>query len=147
MNNNIDIQWFSFGEEGTIPFKKHPDDAGFDLSYWGDDLIQIAPNSRATVPTGAGFVIPQGYYGQVLDRSSMSQRGLIVAGGVIDSGYRGEVKVIMWNVADFPITIAPRQFIAQIVFIPCFVGELTQIPLDKRDTTQRGSNGFGSTGE
>lgn len=139
------IQWFSFGHGGFTD-KTHPGDAGFDLAYWGNELIQIAPNTGATLSTDIGFIIPQGYYGQILDRSSMSQKGLIVVGGVIDSNYRGEVKVVMWNVSNRPITVAPNQRVAQIVFIPCYSGQLVQASRDDLDTTDRGDKGFGSTG-
>ncbi len=140
------IKWFGFTGKVSAPYKKHPADAGFDL-YFNEDIVQIAPNGHATLPTGVGFVIPQGYYGKIMDRSSMGEKGLIVAGGVIDSGYVGEVQVVLWNVSDAPVTITQGSRIAQIVFMPCYTGEMEEVPFEQRGETLRGSNGFGSTGE
>lgn len=141
------IYWFRFSEGAQAPFRKHFNDAGFDLSLDANSPIEIAPHSRKTLPTGVGFIIPDGMYGQVLDRSSMGEKGLIVAGGVIDAGYRGEVRVMLWNVSSETVILTPSQRIAQIVFMPCHTQPVKEIAPEQRGETLRGSNGFGSTGK
>jgi dUTP pyrophosphatase len=128
------------------PRRAKSGDAGFDLQAALPDSISIAPNQKILVPTGVGFVIAPGWFGSVRDRSGMAVRGLITAGGVIDQGYTGEVKIVLWNVSDHEQTIAPLDRIAQIIFQPYYTNDLEAIDAADVPTTERGASGFGSTG-
>ncbi len=123
--------------------------AGLDVqaAVPADAPLTLAPLARASVPTGLVLAIPDGYEAQVRPRSGLAARhGLTVlnAPGTIDSDYRGEVKVLLVNLSDAPVTIARGERIAQLVFAP-----VTRVRLDERDSldaTERGEGGFGSTG-
>ena len=122
-------------------------DAGFDLPSLED--VEVPPKSFCVLRTGIHLAIPLGWYGQVRDRSSIALKGGAVTAGVIDSGYRGEVKVAFHNLSNEPIRFATGDKIAQCIVIPhldgteCFEAE----ELDKLGTTKRGVAGFGSTGK
>lgn len=100
-------------EEATVPHRGSPGAAGWDLST--SMKVQIGPGERKLVSTGLAMEIPKGCYGRVASRSSLASRGLEVAGGVIDSDYRGEVKVILANHGDQEISFEVGDRIAQIV--------------------------------
>ncbi|MEM9222371.1 MAG: dUTP diphosphatase [Pseudomonadota bacterium] len=109
--------------------------------------LTIAPFSRATVPTGIAFAIPQGFEAQVRPRSGLAARhGVTVlnAPGTIDADYRGEVKVLLVNLSDAPVTIARGERVAQLVFAP--VTQARLLETESLDETERGAGGFGSTG-
>lgn len=123
-----------------------PGDAGYDL--FALEGVTIAPWSRAMIPTGIHLEIPYGYVGFVKDRSSMAVAGLHSMGGVIDSSYRGEVKIILLNTNDAPYEVKAGHKIAQIVIIPCYAEVLYTVDtLEELSQTERGAGGFGSTGQ
>jgi len=118
-------------------------DAGWDL-YASEDAI-IDPGSSELISTSIALAIPDGYVGLIWDRSGMAaKRGVHRFAGVIDSGYRGEIKVCLWNSADKYCIIQKGERIAQIIFqaLPPFV--LTEV--NSLEDTDRGDGGFGSTG-
>ena len=129
-----------------VPRYQHEGDAGLDLSSRIDLTLQ--PGERATVPTGIAVAIPRGYAGFVLPRSGIAARhgiALVNSPGLIDSGYRGEVAIVMINTDKheaFHIKRGDR--IAQLVLQQ--VVEATTIKVEELDETSRGSGGFGSTG-
>lgn len=144
----------------SLPARAHKADAGLDLCSAED--VQLSYRGTAKIRTGISVAIPEGYVGLVLDRSSMGLKGLKVMGGVIDSGYRGEVCVILADVSDgIPEPgnafvfgpgkskwfIKKGQKIAQLVILPIAlpVPVLVKEFSDTSETT-RGSGGFGSTG-
>lgn len=133
--------------EGTLPRYQHEGDAGLDLSSRVDLMLQ--PGERATVPTGIAVAIPAGYAGFVLPRSGLAARhgiALVNSPGLIDSGYRGEVAVVIINTDKheaFHIKRGDR--IAQLVIQK--VVEATTIQVSELDATSRGKGGFGSTGK
>jgi dUTP pyrophosphatase len=95
--------------------------------------------------TGLAFKIPKGYFGLIKARSSQALKGLEVGGGVIDSGYVGEVKLILYNVKGRGrIEIEKGERVAQILFIPVLTLPLVEV--DELSETERGNGGFGSTG-
>ncbi len=109
--------------------------------------IVIAPGARAKLPTGLAFAIPQHFEGQVRPRSGLAAtHGITVLNtpGTIDSDYRGEVQVVLVNLGDAPVTIAPLERIAQLVIAPVARAELALVP--SLDETSRGEGGYGSTG-
>jgi dUTP pyrophosphatase len=130
----------------AVPEYGRPGDAGLDLPS-RINLI-LGPGQRAMVPTGLAVAIPHGYAGFVLPRSGLAARhgiALVNSPGLIDSGYRGEVTVVMLNTdAAAPFRIRRGDRIAQLVIQR--VEEVSLVQVDELDATVRGSGGFGSTG-
>ena len=121
--------------------------AGADLYALLDQSVTLLPGETALLPTGLSAEIPEGYVGLIFARSSLGiKRGLAPANkvGVIDSDYRGEIKVILVNLSHQPFTIEPGERIAQMVFARCEQATLEAV--EALDETQRGAGGFGSTG-
>lgn len=133
--------------ELSVPRYKHPGDAGLDLPSRVD--LVIDPGKRATVPTGLAVAIPRGYAGFVLPRSGLAARhgiALVNSPGLIDSGYRGELAVVLLNTdstESFHVRRGDR--IAQLVVQR--VEEASIVQVEELDSTARGSGGFGSTGQ
>lgn len=129
-----------------LPGYAHEGDAGMDL-YAAVD-VTLAPFERALVPTGIAVAIPEGYAGFVQPRSGLAiKRGLSLVNtpGLIDSHYRGEIKVIAINLdATEPIHILRGEKVAQLVIQAVERAGLEEV--DELDTTVRGEGGFGSTG-
>ncbi len=132
-----------------VPLPRYQTDgaAGMDLHAALAQPLEVPPHGRVKVPTGLCFAIPASFEGQVRPRSGLASRGLTVANapGTIDSDYRGEVVVLLVNLGDAPVTIAPLDRIAQLVFAPVARAELVLVPT--LDPTARGAGGIGSTGE
>lgn len=128
--------------EATIPTRNHPDDAGLDL--YAAESTTLLPAQPLLVSTGIAAALPTQTVGLILDRSSMAKRGIKTMGGVIDAGYRGEIKVILMNQTNAPLAIQAGDKIAQLVILPI----VTPAPLetDELDKTSRGIQGFGSSG-
>lgn len=120
-------------------------DAGYDL--YALDAVRIAPNHHALIGTGVHLEIPAGYVGLVKDRSSMALKGLHTMGGVIDSSYRGEIKVILLNTNATVYEVQRGAKIAQLVVLPCYTEALQAVAnLEVLTETERGDKGFGSSG-
>ena len=121
--------------------------AGMDLHAALEAPLTLAPGARAKIPTGLVFAIPEQFEGQVRPRSGLAARaGLTVlnAPGTVDSDYRGEVMVLLVNLGDAPVSIAPLDRIAQLVIAPVARAEL--VLEDELHETARGDGGYGSTG-
>lgn len=121
--------------------------AGMDIAAAVDADIVIAPGARHAVPTGLAMAVPEGHEVQIRPRSGLALRhGVTVANapGTIDSDYRGEVRVVLINLGDSPVTITRGMRIAQMVLAPVTRAAVT--PVDTLDDTDRGDGGFGSTG-
>ncbi len=129
-----------------LPSYARQGDAGLDLFASVD--AELKPGERAAIPTGIAIAIPDGFAGFVHPRSGRAlKEGLTVANapGTIDAGYRGEVKVILVNLdRDEPIHVARGEKIAQLVIQRVETAELVEV--DELPTSDRGSDGFGSTG-
>jgi len=133
--------------EVPLPRYQTNGSAGMDLHAALAAPITIPPKGRAKVPTGVAFAIPEGFEGQVRSRSGLAARSgvtVLNSPGTIDSDYRGEVEVLLVNLGDAPVTIAPLERVAQLVFAPIARAELALV--DSLDVTARGSGGYGSTG-
>ena len=127
-----------------LPSKANQDDAGWDL-YASEDAI-IEPAHRNIVGTDIAMAIPTGYVGLIWDRSGMAtKRGIHRFAGVIDSGYRGEIKVCLWNASDEHYVINKGDRVAQLLIQP--VPAFPLIEVQNLDNTDRGSDGFGSSGQ
>ena len=135
------------GSEVKMPFYATEGSAGFDLSAYLDQSITLMPSERALIPTGLALQIPEGYAGLVYARSGLAiKSGITLSNcvGVIDSDYRGEVKVGLVNLSDKPFTIHDGDRVAQLVLTPVVQAEIETT--DEISETQRGDGGFGSTG-
>ena len=121
--------------------------AAMDLSACLDDPITLAPGERAIVPTGISMAIPPAHVGLLFARSGLAiKEGVALANGVgvIDSDYRGEVKVGLINLSDEPRTIQHGQRIAQLAIMP--VTLVRPVEVEELGDTRRGMGGLGSTG-
>ena len=129
--------------EGALPEYASPGAAGADLR--SSVALEIPAGGRAAVPTGLSVEIPAGHVGLVWPRSGLAVRhGIDTLAGVVDSDYRGEVKVVLVNHGDEPFRIAPGDRIAQLL-----VQRVERAVFARRPhlaPTERGSGGFGSTG-
>jgi dUTP pyrophosphatase len=108
--------------------------------------LDIEPYESISIPTGIMCEIPSGYYGQVATKSSLARKGLIVLGGVIDSGYRGEIEVVLYNTTGKLKTVLQGDKIAQLIIIPIWHGETFQVNQTNLSESERGTKGFGSSG-
>lgn len=131
--------------DAVLPAYAHKSDAGMDVRSVAD--LVIAPGKRALVPTGLVMLLPPGYEAQVRPRSGLAlKHGVTVLNtpGTIDSGYRGEVGVILANFGDSDFAVRKGDKIAQIVIAPVTQPDIVES--DTVDSTDRGAGGFGSTG-
>ncbi|MDO8656522.1 MAG: dUTP diphosphatase [Nanoarchaeota archaeon] len=127
----------------TIPKYIHPHDAGMDL--YANETIIINQGERKLIPTGIAMAIPSGYVGLIWDKSGIAtNQGLKTMAGVIDSGYRGEIKVLIHNLSSQSYTVQAGTKIAQMLIQPVVQNEIVEI--QELDDTSRGEGGFGSTG-
>jgi len=121
--------------------------AGVDLAAAVDGELVLEPGARVLVPTGLALAIPPGFEGQVRARSGLALRHGIVlpnAPGTIDSDYRGELQVILWNAGREPFRVARGDRIAQLVIVP--VARVAWHEVEALPPTARGAGGFGHTG-
>lgn len=137
---------------GKVPYPSYAPtkrgDAGLDLR--SQEEIIIAPGDVASVPTGICIAIPEHLVGMVCSRSGMAlKQQVAVLGdpGIIDSGYRGEIRVTLMNHGKEPVVIAEGDRVAQLLLINHMMSVTTFIPVDELDETERGVEGFGSTGK
>jgi dUTP pyrophosphatase len=125
------------------PSYAHPGDAGFDLRASVE--CQIPPGNRHLVPTGIRLAIPEGYVGLIWDRSGLAAKhGIHCLAGVVDSGYRGEVKVVLQNLGSEPFKVDRGLRIAQMLIQPVVRASLVRV--ESLENSSRGEGGFGSTG-
>ena len=122
--------------------------AGIDLHVVGIPAAEIVePRQTMIVNTGIAVSIPEGYVGLIMPRSGLGTKGLVLGNltGVIDSDYRGEIILQLWNRSNTPILIKILDRVAQMLIVP--VAQPTIEVVDELDTTERGDKGFGSTGQ
>lgn len=132
--------------EARVPTRAHDGDAGLDLH--SVQALTLAPGARAMVPTGIAVAIPHGQAGLVMPRSGLAaKRGiaLVNAPGLIDAGYRGELRVLLLNTdREQPCEIAVGDRIAQLVLIRVELAPTVEVA--ELDDSERGDGGFGSSG-
>ena len=135
-------------EDAKVPSYAYPSDSGFDLRSTVE--INIPPFGRALIPTGIKLSIPEEYEIQIRPKSGLAlNQGLTVLNtpGTVDSGYVGEIKVIVFNTNNTTVTVSKGMKIAQAVLCPVICGKYVSIELmDKVENKDRMDNGFGSTG-
>ena len=127
----------------SAPSYAHPGDAGLDL-YAAHDAI--VTGETVLIPTGVAVAVPDGHVGLVCPRSGLSKHGVTVANapGVVDSGYRGELMVRLTTTRKAPYRVHFGDRVAQLLIVPTARPTITVV--DRLDDTERGTNGFGSTG-
>lgn len=130
-------------DKAFLPKRANPTDAGADLMSTQD--LEIYPQEQKLVDTGVAVKIPEGFAGFVFNRSSQGKMGITIphSVGVIDSDYRGNIKVILKNLGEDPYKISRGDRIAQLVILPIILCDFVDIWKD----TERGTGGFGSTGK
>ncbi len=126
-----------------LPSYANPGDAGFDL-YSAEEVV-LRPGQRHPIRSGIQMAIPSGYVGLIWDKSGRAAKdGLKMMGGVIDSGYRGEILILMQNLGDKDVKIEKNHKVAQMLIQPVHNVEFEEV--GSLDETQRGTGGFGSSG-
>ena len=128
-----------------LPRHARPGDAGMDLT--SRETVTVYPQQTAKVGTGVWMEIPEGYYGAVVPRSSMeTKRGITIVNtpGTIDSSYRGEIMLPIYNASTRKVTIERGERVAQIIIKRHETVECVEV--DQLSETERGDGGFGSTG-
>jgi dUTP pyrophosphatase len=148
-SNTIEVKIDTDYYDRCAPVRGTPGAAGFDLFLDIDpkgDNLTIDPDEVYFLPTGCRFEIPEGHVGLIFARSSLVANGLRIANGVgvVDSDYRGEVKILIENIGDVRVNLASGQRLAQIIFLPVPDVLFTFDP--ELSETVRGDGGFGSTG-
>ena len=135
-------------ENAVIPEMATSGSAGMDLRACITEDIIINPGQRALIPTGLAIALESNaYVAYIYARSGLAVKsGITLANcvGVIDSDYRGELKVGLVNISDNPFTVSNGERIAQLVIAPVIVPEVVEV--DELDETERAAGGFGSTG-
>jgi dUTP pyrophosphatase len=141
----IDVAVRRLRDDAVLPRSAYPGDAGLDL--WAAESVSLAPGERAVVPTGIAVEIPDGYAGFVQPRSGLAaDHGITIvnAPGLIDSGYRGEIRVVLHNTDPRESFVADAGTrIAQLVVAP--VAAVRLVEVDELATSDRGDGGFGSS--
>jgi dUTP pyrophosphatase len=132
-------------DDAVLPRQAYPGDAGFDLAAC--ERVTLAPGERAMVGTGLAVAIPEGYAGFVQPRSGLASRhgiSVVNSPGLVDSGYRGELRVVLLNTdARESFTVEPGMRIAQLVVLP--VPAVSLVEVDALIDSERGVRGFGSS--
>ena len=148
MSKTKNIQIELLNEDAIFPEYAYPTDSGFDL--YSTEEVKLAPFGRALVPTGLKLSFDIGYEIQVRPKSGLAlKQGITVLNtpGTVDSGYNGEIMVIVFNTNQTEFTIPKGMKIAQAVLCPVINGKYVNLQLvDKIENKDRGANGFGSTG-
>lgn len=151
------IKWAKLDEKAIIPTIATDGAGGWDFCALHD--VVIPPRSQTIIGTGIAAEIPQGYEGLIRGRSGFSKRSKCLLSddyiierranrnaGVIDADYRGEIGVMLSNVTDSDVTITKGQAFAQMVVVPCLT-DAVEVSVDELQSTARGEQGYGSTGD
>lgn len=130
--------------DAVMPKVERAGDAGFDL--YARESVTVGPGERKQVPIGIALEIPHGYAGLIWDKSGLSHKfGLKTLGGVIDAGYRGEIIVGVINLSEEAYTFEKGHKVAQMVLQKCEQADIVEV--DELSDSERGAQGFGSTGK
>lgn len=144
----VGVRRLGHGQGLALPQRATAGAAGFDLCAAVEGKVLLEPGKRMAIPTGLAFEIPPGWEGQVRPRSGLARRyGVTVVNtpGTVDSDYRGEILILLVNLGEETCPIERGERIAQIVFAPV-AGEVTWQEVEELAPSQRGEQGFGSTG-
>lgn len=140
--NTMDVK---LDEGATLPSRAHVNDAGYDL-YSREEAV-IEPHSWRVFDIGVHIDLQPGRVGMIKSRSGMNTKRGITAEGVIDSGFRGSIRVALYNRSDEPYSVSSGDRIAQLVILPIYTPVLNLLDEGEDfESSDRGANGFGSTG-
>jgi dUTP pyrophosphatase len=141
-----ELRFTKLSEKATLPTRAHDNDAGLDL--YSAEAARIVPGARVTVGTGLAMAVPDGLAGLVLPRSGLALKHgvtLVNSPGLIDPGYRGEVRVVLLNTDQtIAFQVKPGDRIAQLLLVP--IATASPMQADALDESTRGEGGFGSSG-
>lgn len=129
--------------DATMPNRAHKDDAGLDL--YASETVHIAPHSYETIETGVHVEIPRGFVGLLTSKSGLMAKHGITCRGTIDSGYTGSIKAVMFNHSAKVYKVEKASKVTQLVILPIVTPDVELV--DFLDETERGGNGFGSSGK
>lgn len=142
----MDLRCLKMSDDAVLPSRAHDGDAGLDL--YACEAAHIGPGERWSVGTGIALEIPEGHAGLVLPRSGLAKRNgisLVNSPGLIDAGYRGEVRVLLLNTDPADVfRVEPGDRIAQLVISPIALAE--PVEASSLAESARGEGGFGSSG-
>ena len=132
-------------EFAKMPTKAHKTDAGYDL-YTPHD-VTVSAKGSAIIDTGVHMQIPDGYVGLIFPKSGLNVKKGVLSFGVIDAGYTGSIVVKLYNFGDQPVVFEEGDKITQLVIQPILITDLVSVDsADDLGKSERGANGFGSTG-
>jgi dUTP pyrophosphatase len=141
----VEVAFQKLRDDAVVPSRAYDGDAGLDLSAC--ERVVLGPGERAMVNTGLAVAVPEGYAGFVQPRSGLASRhGLTIVNtpGLVDSGYRGELRVVLLNTdAREAFVVEPGMRIAQLVVVP--VASVDPIEVEELPESERGVRGFGSS--
>lgn len=136
---------YTLKPRANAPTKAHDSDAGYDLYVPDGEDWLIEPHGCITVDTGVSMAIPEGYTGLVRSRSGLAFRqGIMAVEGTVDAGYTGTIAVKLYNLTDGGYLIGEGERISQLVIVP--IANATLVQAEELPNTERGANGFGSSG-
>jgi dUTP pyrophosphatase len=147
------LVYCTFLDKAIVPKRMSLGAAGYDIHSCEEKTVDIEPGSQKMIRTGVGVVIPKGYYGRIAPRSSLAvSNGIDVMAGVIDSDYRGELRVILRNHGKYHYSVSYGDRIAQLILEKISLPEIEVVRMtppefEKAYSTERGAGGFGSTGK
>lgn len=130
-------------KDAVLPKRAYPDDAGIDVCCY--ETQTILPGETKKIPTGLAFEVAPGYVGLIWDKSSIGSYGIKTLGGVIDSGYRGELSVVLHNMGRSSYTFEKGHKLAQMLIQQVELCDVVEA--DELTPAPRGANAFGSTGK
>tara|TARA_R110000751_G_scaffold42375_2_gene98477 strand:+ start:271 stop:750 length:480 start_codon:yes stop_codon:yes gene_type:complete len=130
--------------EAAVPTQATEGDAGYDL--YSLDEITLTPLARTVVKTGISLAIPMGFYGRIAPRSGLAvKKGLDVLAGVVDSGYRGNVGVVLINLSGETVSLDKKSKVAQLIIEQCL--DVEWVESEDLSESRRGEEGYGSSDE
>lgn len=130
-------------EFSTMPSRAHKHDGGLDL--YANETAYIAPHTWVAVSTGTHAAIPRGFVGLLTSKSGLMAKHGITCRGTIDADFTGSIKAVLFNHSDKVFKVEQGQKVTQMVLVPIITPELELV--DKLEETERGDNGFGSSGQ
>lgn len=141
-----ELRFIRLSDKATLPTRAHDNDAGLDL--YSAEGARIGPAQRVSVGIGLAVAIPEGLAGLVMPRSGLALKhgiALVNSPGLIDPGYRGEVRVLLLNTdTSSEFRVAPGERIAQLLLVP--IAQAIPLEADSLESSVRGPSGFGSSG-
>jgi len=143
----MEIKFKKLNDKAIVPVYGSEYSAGSDLSACIEDDLILNPSQTEIIPTGIAIELPEKYFGMVCSRSGLAAKNNVIvlnSPGIIDSDYRGEIKLIMINHSNVPFVIKPKMRLAQIIVVPFL--QANWIETTSLSETIRGNNGLGSTG-